>query len=642
MDINLNILSLWGKLTNWTVLRDKRNFSISFTFGEEQEKITDYRLQKVNKKIEEIIQVDSSGSLAVIYLKDFFYQEYTNNIKYSLSDLLDNKYEDNINDFKKIHALFSESEHDSLQFIKKLSLLSTTSSDVKLLGEEIDYTKIYSYISSVLEEYKKLNKDIHSGGSLINKELSISSKIKVVKAYAQALLEVENSTDGIYLYYIENSLMDGYFAIIIKSNDSILSVNDRLNEVYPGQHVRSRTGRYSEDKAFNIFPYDEVLVFTDGGYKQSNAKFSVGHKAIHENDETFLYINNLSEESRLKLFMTVWFTLLQYEGKILDNSKTVFVDSLLKQSTQFLLENKQQYSLTIKDDSTLLSSHVNVISIENEDADYFKSFENTVKMGLAKKKTASFDNDVSEKSEYSTYLINRYAQDWQPNKSNIIKQDRLLLTMQDSADSLNTPMEFVATKEDMNKYYFWSMRRQLAEHIKNKIDERVAKYGNEYKLSEMLYDACRNNINNIIKDIGNIVRENADNEKSIESLRGKLLSEKVYIDDANDKSVYGKYRELLNRDEICPITGSHATIFVKYIFRDLKQFDTVINKYKVGIDDLIDLKFMSTGYTGNNILDMTDAVAEIRRPFENTVYSTYSVYVKMSKRGLNTLLKNSY
>lgn len=650
MDINLEILSTWGKLTNWNVLRDTKTFSISFTVAGEKLNVTNYDIKKINDKIEDIIKVDESGTLAVIYLRDFFYNTYVDSVKYTLKKLIYGEDADRLKDFKKLHDLFNLSIEESLQFIKKLSLLSMSSSDVKLLGNDIDYNKVYSYISDVLGKYKTLNKDVHSCGSKISSNLSIISSIKIVQSYAQALLEVENSDDGIYSYYIENKLMNGYFAIIVKSNNNILSVNDRVNETFPGQTSNSRTGRYADNKAFEIFPYDEVLTFKGEGYKGKESVFSVNDDKMMSTDSgRFFNMNSLSEEARIKFFMTIWFTILQYGDKSLDSSKKVFVDSLLKQSIQPLLEDKKQYALTIREDSTLLSSHDNVITIEDEDADYFKSFENIIKFKLIYFNNHSTETDYAHTKHSLDYVINQYAKDWQPDKTNIINQNRLLLTLQKNETAIDTNMEFVSSKEMFDKYYFWRVRQQLKEYAEENIQKEIKKYNGVDNAMTRFYSSIKDRqkliINDIKSTLKNVLKDKEDT--TLESLRGVRVDNKLFI--ASERLYGSPFQRtasspLYLNNDTCPISGSRVEnsssyINVYYAIRDAEQMREVLD-IDIKKEPLYNFLFLTTPYVGNHLLDMVDPLATYivyNNPLRNYEYPL--CVIRFSKRGLNKLLK---
>ena len=43
-----------------------------------------------------------------------------------------------------------------------------------------------------------------------------------------------------------------------------ISVNDRVEEKYIGQHKNSRNGRWQESKRFELFPYNYVIESTKG------------------------------------------------------------------------------------------------------------------------------------------------------------------------------------------------------------------------------------------------------------------------------------------------------------------------------------------------------------------------------------------
>ena len=124
---------------------------------------------------------------------------------------------------------------------------------MKELGERdlgAEKKVVYDALDVVTSQLGKCYKDVYVNSHRpVEVVRFISTKIQLFNYMADCVLTLQNKApDGAYICYINNNgTADGYFAIVIKSNGNLFSVNDRVPERYIGQHTRSRNGRWTED-----------------------------------------------------------------------------------------------------------------------------------------------------------------------------------------------------------------------------------------------------------------------------------------------------------------------------------------------------------------------------------------------------------
>ena len=128
-----------------------------------------------------------------------------------------------------------------------------------------------------MDNIGKCNEDVYvnSGKPVLQPE-TVSTKIHVFNYMSECVIRLQTlAKDGAYVCYISNNgTADGYFAIVIKSNGNIFSVNDRIAEVFIGQHGHSRNGRWAENHK-DIFPYEHAVEFSKYDYLGYAENYSI-------------------------------------------------------------------------------------------------------------------------------------------------------------------------------------------------------------------------------------------------------------------------------------------------------------------------------------------------------------------------------
>lgn len=137
-----------------------------------------------------------------------------------------------------------------------------------------------------------------------------------------ALISLESAADGIYLCYIaEHGSAAGYFGFYLKSNGNLLSVNERVNEAFAGEHKRSRNARWTDEKKYRLFPYSFIMQFSEHDYK--------GYATKHIIDEDKLSFMELGSDAYMPLILAMVMLNQKYVGRGLDDLPLIYVDSLM-------------------------------------------------------------------------------------------------------------------------------------------------------------------------------------------------------------------------------------------------------------------------------------------------------------------------
>lgn len=125
-----------------------------------------------------------------------------------------------------------------------------------LVGDSIyDFVttkNIITELNSVVNELAGYNVDIYKCGYKPLKLDNWCNEIRTYLALSDAVLDIEGMKDGVYVCYIANPQ---YFAIFIKSNGTLISINDRVNEKYAGELSGKEFYNYM---MLHIFPYNSM------------------------------------------------------------------------------------------------------------------------------------------------------------------------------------------------------------------------------------------------------------------------------------------------------------------------------------------------------------------------------------------------
>lgn len=214
-----------------------------------------------------IEKFDESGELSVLYAKQF-YMNYLKHVSIKLFDL----FESDSDDLKIYRNLYDTMRSEAVRTIEDrwIAAVSTILNrlGIHLLANQFDTSVLYSNVSDIVNDITKCNIDVFGKGDITHSNFIYCTTIHTFNTLAECILNLSYNSNGIYLCYISlDGAPDGYFTYIYKCGSTMISINDRVNESYRGQHNKSRNNRWMEYKGYNIFPYKLIEYGDERDYK---------------------------------------------------------------------------------------------------------------------------------------------------------------------------------------------------------------------------------------------------------------------------------------------------------------------------------------------------------------------------------------
>lgn len=614
-----DVLNRWAEYTKFDPQQTRFNLLSS-----------EYELNRVNKRIMRLTEdYDHTGAAAVIYAKNVcrqLLQEKKVTLYEVATSLQD--YQDSLD----MWALFTSEDVLAIEntYLDALNKIVQQIVGPAMLGERdkaLERESMCRAVDAVVEELDTCNIDLFLRGGPIRPLKHFSTHIQVFEQLAECLLALEMAPDdSIYLCYINNNgTADGYFGFYLKSNGTILSVNERVDEAYPGQHNHSRNNRWAESKKYNLFPYGFMFQYTEHDYK--------GYARKHLIDDERLDFCRLDPDAYLPLVLGMVMLSSKFSGRDLFEYPLKFTDSLL--SINVALPVPGETALSIPENSAIAVAHRNLeINLSSESVlagtrgKQFDYQENRQKSGL---ETGVFP-------EKENLFVKLYGEGFELDVSKLLEANPQLkrLTSAEIAVRDEAPnVEFVGTRDRMEMIAYMNARKQLAEYIRDKMFEEYQQFGgvaavrqwweNALKASkDKVFRMCCEKYRLVLcgneKNIcGNYWRDASENKLSFlgfqEDCRG---SADVYLGHSGYvfNQPHGYRGRYLDGKWLCPITGKLASTFFVFSPATWEELELIVG---AGTLPKILMGWRSDGHlgVGNPLLDATDKVFEVGTPFED-------------------------
>lgn len=589
-----------------------------------------------------IDQFDHSGELSVLYAKHF-YLDYLKHLSIKLLDLFAH---DSVDDLRKFQDLYWTMKGHDIKVIESKWIEAVAKIlnrlGIYLISDKFDTSVLYDSVECIVKDITKCNIDVFGKGprSKDNELFTYSTTIHVFNTLADCILNISSSTNGIYLCYISlDGKPDGYFTYIYKCENTLISINDRVNESYRGQHNNSRNNRWMEYKCYNLFPYN-IVDYSDArdykGYPTSmklskDVSLSLGDQGI---DAAKIVITMMMIENFVKYKMDFSEYELSYSDMLLPVNRSKLFDSK---------------------DTELMVVEGNEIAEIHESVD-FNISRNSVIFGL------SDDDPIVSDNKYS---------DFKDSKDSSEGLDVLTPDFQFDASSLlavtdKNQAEFIGTYSKMREQAYMDARETYSKYCREKIAQEYLEFGGMKAIENWFYDACKHHVNDI---------KNAAVKKYTSGTRNgfdyctQVIDHDFMYSIRVDFEDYGPTADLAfaNREYkngqdkwTCPVTGNVANVWVKFKIRsanDLKELlgvetselPRILQKFKSDRDYKVN-NLLSThdplSVVGSPIEDhmwRSDEMKEVRKNLNESLYTchTLSCCIGFSKRGLNKLVKDS-
>jgi len=604
---------------------------------------SNYTLHQVGKLIEMLLsEYDNTGMLAVIYAKIQF-ENLLKDTKIKVWDVVSNP--NTYKEEKDMYELFNtpivtEAENE---FIGRLNHIYLKITNGKLIGEDDGQRKqLLDSVERVVESINKCNVDLFMKGGKVCNVQNVSTKLHIFNTLAECLLTIEKAQDGIYFCFISaGNSADCFFSFILKSNGTIISVNDRVDEAYIGQHGESRNASWTESKVDSIFPYDYIFKCSDYDYKGYATKYEI------EEDKLDLY--NLDIEVFMPIVISMLLIVLKYSNKEIE-LPLQYLDS-------FLPENRlkiESHELMVIGESSLVAAHNNVnIYFDNSkilSGDYAEEFDFRDKRNENYKETGYFTND-------NQLMVELWGDGFVFNPTTIFQSNNVTCLM----DKENEPYipEFIGTEKRLRLQVYKEARMQLADYINDRIYEAWVECGKTEAIEKWYKQSLLTNKKVIYRMLMEYEEDIARGDKLElhDGCRRVDGSINIYITRNNDYPT--GYNSLLHPDEIigctrdgwkwfCDITGCVCNTWFVIAPQTWEQLEFLTGQEVPKI--VKGWNVNGRPYYGNPLLDSTDAVAEVGTPFERSnfhssndrfknAYYDFKVAFGFSKRGWNKIKK---
>lgn len=632
------ILKAFGEYTDYDP--DQKKFNLLSS---------DYTYHTAGKVITTICDnYDPTGRMAVLYAKKV-YNDVISESRVKMRDILTHQ-EAYLRE-KQMFDIFNGEDVQRIEneYIDALNTMIIRVTGKKVLGErniEEERKTLYCAIEDVSNQLGKCHEDVYvCGDKPVEVVTNISTKILLFNYMADCVLTLQNGApDGVYFCYINNNgTADGYFAIVIKSNGNLFSVNDRVSEQYIGQHTNSRNNRWADGHK-DIFPYEQVLTFDNHDY--------LGYARSYNIDESKLELKDLDSNSYIPVILAILCVMNARAGKMLDPKKQVYMNTLLRSN----IEGTDEGNALIRLDNTGLIERTTEALRITFDRDKF------------------LRGDYREEFKHHGVSINQpyvdmFAMDFTPSGKTMSRRARNALMSGDEEPEIHA--EFIGNMEAMRRQAYYESRIELAEHIRKNMRKELDAAGGLEGLMDWFDARVRENMPNLLPYIAHVYHlyESKKNNNGVSHSRG-ISCDVIYgYHDENDPewlksinvlncepSCWGKliynepHMEHLYYDRyrithyLCPVSGKKANIWFK-----LSARNTDVIEHFTGCEAPKILKNWRSDsergfYGGNPILDTVDAL-DFVSPFDRREDHRYSVafefYVGLSKLGINRILKES-
>lgn len=602
---------------------DLGNFSLDIhTAGEAMKKL--------------IEKFDESGELSVLYAKQF-YMNYLKHLSIKLFDL----FESDSDDLKIYRNLYDTMRSEDVRKIEDRWVVAVSTIlnrlRIYLLANKFDTSVLYSNISDIVSDITKCNVDVFGKGEITHSNFIYCTTIQIFNTLAECILNLSSSSNGMYLCYISlDGKPDGYFTYIYKCGSTMISINDRVNESYRGQHNKSRNNRWMEYKGYNIFPYKLIEYGDERDYKGYATSMKLSK------DVSLSLSDQGVDASKIILTMIILQNFIE--------NKMDFDEYELSYSDVMLPANRS--ALFQSNDTEIMVLNKNEV-VQYHDCVDFHISKNDVINGLRN------TDPIIEKNKYSDF---KYSAEASESVKDLFPEfnfdESNILSIRDENQA-----EFIGTYSKMREQAYMDARKQFATYCRKQIASRYLEVGGMKFFNDWFNVALRVHVNDV---------KNAAVRKYTSGTRNGfdycsqstdpdfMYSIRVDIDDYGPSAdIYMCNRKYDNYDAfVCPITGNVANVWFKFRIRsanDLKEL--------LGTDDCIPelLKMFKSDrdYHTNNLISPHDALAVVGAPIEDYMWNSDEMKavrkklnesdhdnhrleccIGFSKRGLNKLIKD--
>lgn len=591
-----------------------------------------------------IDQFDDSGEISVLYAKQF-YTEYLKHVSVKLFDLFEGD-SDNLKIFRNLYRTLNG--HDvtviEAKWIEAVSKILNRLG-IHLIADRFDTSTLYDSVDDIVKDITKCNIDVFGKGPTraVNDSAFIyCTTIQVFNTMAECLINLSSSSNGIYLCYISlDSKPDGYFTYIYKYESTLVSINDRVNESFRGQHNKSRNNRWMENKCYNMFPYNIIEYGDDRDYK--------GYaKSMKLSEDASMSLKDQGvDAAKIVVTMMMINHFIRYKMDF-DDYELSYSDILLPSNRHSLFDSNTTELMVVKNNA--IAHHHDILDL--------KISRDDVILGL------DASDPIISKNKYSDFKYSKNAskevKDLYPDFT--FHSDKLLSVMDEDQ------AEFIGTYSKMREQAYMDARKAYAEYCRKKIAEEYLDFGGMKTIHSWFELAIRVHINDVknaaVRKYASGTKNGFDNFSQVID-PNFMYSIRIDVDDSYTGPTCDTY--LCNRERIdrryryiCPITGSTANVWVKFKIRSSSDLCELLGVNTSELPRILQNFKYDRDYFTNNLLNPHDPLSVVGSPIEDIMWNSdemdevrgrlgegrYTDHrlvccIGFSKRGLNKLMKDS-
>lgn len=558
-----------------------------------------YKLHTICQNVQNFLEFDPTGTTAVVYIKKA-YKEFLSTLTINAISLFENPdimaqekaIWDMLNspDVTQIERNMVEVINKAVEKINAGHLLGTRD-----INKEIE--ALEEALSSVVTSIQKCNRELYIADDTIKSITNFGNRIYVFQNLTDCILSLEaNAKDGIYLCYIDyNHSADGYFGYFVKSNGNIFSLNDKVIENFPGQHEVSRNASWTDRKNTNLFPYDAVFDYSNYDYKGYATRFDI------QDDK--LNFMNLGPDVYMNIVAAMTLIANRYENTSVSDMKQVYCNTLLENNIQSYISDGNLPAVIANSAIATINRQAK-ITLTTEDIVSAKCVEEF--------NNADAYYERGQFPEENSMFVEMYGDGFEfdkPSATSLSTQITLY------SNDTNSREEFTSTKGHMRVIAYKQGRQQLAEYIRDKMNEELRNFGGVDGVWNWFDEAVHKNQDKI-QELFLKIWANAELTEEESALK-----ECIGIGETDDNySGYLPFNEpisipgRLGKRTVCPFTQKTPSVRIWFSPKDWTDIERLLGPVPKIVKGWHYDNY-SRGY-GNPILSATDAVSFIGTPFE--------------------------
>lgn len=600
-----------------------------------------YTFYQAGKKMEMLISdYDQSGVLAAMYAKHTFL-DVLKCKRMLLSDLIPALATENsqvMTDLQTTVDMYKDFESEGYKdaissYMEDMNNLTMQVCKLSMIGERDPQTEESEFVNAVISAVNDLNKlrmDLYQKSDRpVAKIEKFTTRVLVFNRMADCILQLEQMPDAIYFCYIrQDDTANGYFAFMFKSNGNLFSVNDRVPEAYIGQHDHGRNGRWAEAHAGSMFPYDFIFSYSEHDYKGYASKYFI--------DDEQLEFSKMDPKAYSPILISMIILRNKFADKIIDQ-EPVYLTSLFHEDYK---KEHPGTELAVLESSAIALRH----------SEY--------RCGIDPNKVVS--DEYNKKFDIRTpggFWTSLYGEGFKPDFTGLLSTARPYKQLEqwEIDNGKEQPKqtfhaEFVGTQKQMDMEVYRKIRIQLANYIKKQmeqelelwnisnlygyVNERLKKSKDKFldlvfrKQFISMHPECKHVFDTSDHDQTN--KESTAQDPLI-AFRPKFTEQKLMgqVQICTDKIYPHGGDTVLNTSRpimpYMPImddkTKTKCTIYTILRLTDYAQIEYMIGEPLPRIYQGWDADNSTIWYNGNSLLQVTDAVGDLKSPLEELGFS---------------------